>query len=85
MGMASKLADLRRTSEAAAPDTSSKQVHKSTSLPQPEKPRYQRRTYHLRPDQIERIEAAAFHQRLDISEVVRQALDAWLDNGPVHK
>jgi hypothetical protein len=43
-------------------------------------PRFQRKTYYLRPDQVERIEWVAFHQKLDISEVVRQAIEAHLQN-----
>lgn len=42
--------------------------------------RFQRKTYYLRPDQVERIEWVAFHQKLDISEVVRQAIEAHLQN-----
>ena len=94
--MASRLADLRAPHVPDGPQvhkststqvdlSTSIQGHKSTSVPDEAQPRYQRRTYHVRPDQIDRIEAAAFQGKLDISEVVRRAIDAYLDGQQVHK
>lgn len=65
--------------------TTSSHVDTETSVltgKQPGAPaaRFQRKTYYLRPDQVERIEWVAFHQKLDISEVVRQAIEAHLQN-----
>lgn len=38
---------------------------------------YRRQTYHLRPDQVERIRAEAFHTRRKISEVLRDIIDQY--------
>jgi len=76
MGMASRLTELRSGHLAAVEvnESASPQVDKSTI-----RERYQRRTYHIRPDQIERIETAAFYRKLDISEIIRRAIDTYLD------
>ncbi len=38
---------------------------------------YRRQTYHLRPDQIEKIRVEAFHSRRKISEVLRDIIDQY--------
>jgi Tfp pilus assembly pilus retraction ATPase PilT len=38
---------------------------------------YRRQTYHLRPDQVERIRVEAFHTRRKISEVLRDIIDHY--------
>ena len=44
----------------------------------PPKPQYARRTFHIRSDQVKAIRRYAYEEELDISEVVRQALDSFL-------
>ena len=75
MGMASKLVELRtqKTSDGQLTNKQTSQHVNNTTTP-----RYQRRTYYLRPDQIDNIESTAFHNKLDISEIVRRAVDAYL-------
>lgn len=55
--------------------STSGQVDKAISPP---KPQYTRRTFHIRPDQVKAIRRYSYEQELDISEVVRRALDAFL-------
>ena len=43
-----------------------------------DRPEYVRRTFHIRAEHVKAIRRFAYEQELDISEVVRRALDAYL-------
>ena len=73
------------TGAIKAPKAKSKQVNKFTSkhnkslVPTQEKQNKKRQTYHIRTDLIPRIKEYAYFEKTDISNVVNEAVDKFLE------